>query len=77
MKLCPERMLRIAEVYGELRNAAHLRSLDPAIGLRDAWMFTEQIRRLDVEALADESMPASNCSLGFREWSLELLQRCP
>jgi hypothetical protein len=47
------------------------------MGLRDAWVFTEQVRRLDVEALADESMPASNCSLGFREWSLELFQRCP
>jgi SAM-dependent methyltransferase len=46
---------------------AHLRSINPAMGLRDAGEVTEQARRLDLEPLADESMPANNRTLIFRK----------
>ena len=46
---------------------AHLRSINPAMGLRDAGEVTEQARLLDLEPLADESMPANNRTLVFRK----------
>jgi hypothetical protein len=46
---------------------AHLRSLDPAMGLRDAMEVSEQGLRLGLEALADEAMPANNRTLVFRK----------
>jgi hypothetical protein len=46
---------------------AHLRSINPVMGLRDAGEVTEQARRLDLEPLADESMPANNRILVFRK----------
>jgi len=46
---------------------AHLRSLDPAMGVRDAREVTEQALSLGLEALADEAMPANNRTLIFRK----------
>ena len=46
---------------------AHLRSLDPAMGLRDAQEVSEQALSLGLEALADEAMPANNRTLVFRK----------
>ena len=48
----------------------HLRSLDPAMGLRDAQAVSEQALSLGLEALADEGMPANNCMLVFRRLGL-------
>jgi SAM-dependent methyltransferase len=45
---------------------AHLRSLDPAMGLRDAREVCEQALSLGLEALADGAMPANNRILIFR-----------
>ena len=42
---------------------AHLRSLDPAMGLRDALELQEQARGLGLEPLADVAMPANNRTL--------------
>lgn len=42
---------------------AHLRSLDPAMGVRDAVEFQEQARDLGLEPLADVAMPANNRTL--------------
>lgn len=39
---------------------AHLRALDPAMGVRDAQMLQEQARDLGLEPLADVAMPANN-----------------
>jgi SAM-dependent methyltransferase len=39
---------------------AHLRSLDPAMGVRDARELQEQARGLGLEPLADVAMPANN-----------------
>lgn len=39
---------------------AHLRSLDPAMGVRDAVELQEQARSLGLEPLADVAMPANN-----------------
>jgi len=39
---------------------AHLRSLDPAMGVRDALELQEQARELGLEPLADVAMPANN-----------------
>jgi SAM-dependent methyltransferase len=39
---------------------AHLRSLDPAMGVRDAVELQEQARGLGLEPLADVAMPANN-----------------
>jgi len=39
---------------------AHLRSLDPAMGVRDAQELQEQARGLGLELLADVAMPANN-----------------
>ncbi|MEB3353460.1 MAG: DUF938 domain-containing protein [Cyanobacteriota bacterium] len=39
---------------------AHLRSLDPAMGVRDAQDLQEQARSLKLEPLADVAMPANN-----------------
>jgi SAM-dependent methyltransferase len=39
---------------------AHLRSLDPAMGVRDAQDLQEQARSLNLEPLADVAMPAHN-----------------
>lgn len=46
---------------------AHLRSLDPAMGLRDAREVCEQALSLGLEALADVPMPANNRTLIFRK----------
>jgi hypothetical protein len=46
---------------------AHLRSLDPTMGLRDARVVTEQAPSLGLEALADGAMPANNRILVFRK----------
>ena len=45
---------------------AHLLSLDPAIGLRDAQEVSMQALSLGLEALADEAMSANNRMLIFR-----------
>jgi SAM-dependent methyltransferase len=39
---------------------AHLRSLDPTMGVRDALELQEQARGLGLEPLADVAMPANN-----------------
>lgn len=39
---------------------AHLRSLDPAMGVRDALALQEQARGLGLAAVADGAMPANN-----------------
>jgi SAM-dependent methyltransferase len=39
---------------------AHLRSIDPAMGVRDALALQEQARGLALEPLADVAMPANN-----------------
>jgi SAM-dependent methyltransferase len=44
---------------------AHLRSLDPAMGVRDAVRLIEQARRLGLDSLADIAMPAHNRLLIF------------
>jgi SAM-dependent methyltransferase len=46
---------------------AHLRSLDPAMGVRDAREVAEQALSLGLEALADGAMPANNRTLIFRK----------
>jgi hypothetical protein len=46
---------------------AHLRSLDPTMGLRDAQVVTEQAFSLGLEALADGEMPANNRILVYRK----------
>jgi SAM-dependent methyltransferase len=46
---------------------AHLRSLDPAMGVRDAREVAEQALSLGLEALADGAMPANNRTLVFRK----------
>ena len=45
----------------------HLRSLDPAMGLRDAQEVSMQALSLGLEALADEAMPAINRHPGLSE----------
>lgn len=45
---------------------AHLRSLDPQMGLRDVLVIREQARSLGLESLADLAMPAHNRTLVFR-----------
>jgi len=45
---------------------AHLRSLDPQMGLRDVLVIREQARSLGLESLADLAMPAQNRTLVFR-----------
>ena len=45
---------------------AHLRSLDPAMGVRDAVALQEQARGLGLEPLADVAMPANNRMLILR-----------
>ncbi|MEX0588324.1 MAG: DUF938 domain-containing protein, partial [Cyanobium sp.] len=50
-------------VHTAASNAAfdqHLRSLDPAMGVRDALVLVEQAQGLGLVALADVAMPASN-----------------
>lgn len=47
----------------------HLRSLDPAMGLRDARELREQASGLGLEPLADVAMPACNRTLIFRRLS--------
>ena len=44
---------------------AHLRALDPAMGVRDAVEIKEQARALALAALADVAMPANNRTLIF------------
>jgi SAM-dependent methyltransferase len=46
---------------------AHLRSLDPAMGIRDAQVVKEQALSLGLEAVADGAMPANNRILVFRK----------
>jgi len=45
---------------------AHLRCLDPAMGLRDARALSDQALSLGLEPLADMAMPANNRTLIFR-----------
>jgi hypothetical protein len=42
---------------------AHLRSLDPAMGVRDARELQDHARGLGLEPLADVAMPANNRTL--------------
>jgi SAM-dependent methyltransferase len=44
----------------------HLRSLDPAMGVRDAVTIREQAQDLGLSPLADVTMPANNRTLIFR-----------
>jgi len=56
-------------VHSAASNAAfdaHLRSLDPAMGVRDALELQEQARGLGLEPLAALAMPANNRMLLFR-----------
>jgi hypothetical protein len=46
---------------------AHLRSLDPTMGVRDARVVTQQALSLGLAALADGAMPANNRILVFRK----------
>ena len=46
---------------------AHLRSLDPTMGVRDARGVTQQALSLGLEALADGAMPANNRILVYRK----------
>jgi hypothetical protein len=46
---------------------AHLRTLDPAMGVRDAGEVSEQALSLGLEAVADGAMPANNRTLIFRK----------
>jgi Protein of unknown function (DUF938) len=39
---------------------AHLRSLDPAMGVRDALLLLAEFRTLGLDAVADVAMPANN-----------------
>lgn len=48
---------------------AHLRSIDPAMGVRDARALTDQARGLGLNLQADESMPANNRMLVFERQS--------
>jgi SAM-dependent methyltransferase len=59
--------------YGEGHTAAsnaafdaHLRGLDPAMGVRDAEVLTQEAVHWGLEPLADEAMPANNRLLVFR-----------
>ena len=45
---------------------AHLRSLDPAMGVRDALEIKEQATALGLQPLADLAMPANNRTLIFK-----------
>lgn len=45
---------------------AQLRSLDPAMGVRDALQITAEARRLGLAAQADIAMPANNRTLVFQ-----------
>jgi SAM-dependent methyltransferase len=45
---------------------AHLRSLDPAMGVRDALDLQEQAAALGLQPLADVAMPANNRTLIFQ-----------
>jgi hypothetical protein len=60
--------------YGERHTAAsnaafdaHLRSLDPAMGVRDAEALSAQATTLGLQLLADETMPANNRLLVLRK----------
>jgi len=44
----------------------HLRSLDPAMGVRDAVLICEQAEGLGLSPVADVAMPANNRTLIFR-----------
>ena len=44
----------------------HLRSLDPAMGVRDAVTISEQAQGLGLSPVADVAMPANNRTLVFR-----------
>jgi hypothetical protein len=44
----------------------HLRSLDPAMGVRDAVTISEQAQGLGLNPVADVGMPANNRTLIFR-----------
>ena len=46
---------------------AHLRSLDPSMGVRDIGVVMEQALSFGLEALADGEMPANNRTLVFRK----------
>lgn len=44
----------------------HLRSIDPAMGVRDAVVISEQAKGLGLSPVADVAMPANNRTLIFR-----------
>ena len=44
----------------------HLRSIDPAMGVRDAVVISEQAQGLGLSPVADVAMPANNRTLIFR-----------
>ena len=44
----------------------HLRSIDPAMGVRDAVVLSEQAKGLGLSPVADVAMPANNRTLIFR-----------
>ena len=46
---------------------AHLRSLDPSMGVRDAAVVREQASSYGLDAVADGAMPANNRILVFRK----------
>ena len=46
---------------------AHLRSLDPTMGVRDAGVLREQASSYGLDAVADGAMPANNRILVFRK----------
>ena len=48
----------------------HLRSLDPAMGVRDAVELQEQGAALGLQPLADVAMPANNRTLIFQQAAL-------
>ncbi|MFO7629367.1 MAG: DUF938 domain-containing protein [Prochlorococcaceae cyanobacterium] len=49
---------------------AHLRSLDPAMGVRDALEIEQQATSLGLEPIADVAMPANNRTLIFQNGGL-------
>lgn len=55
----------------------HLRSLDPAMGVRDALELQEQAAALGLQPLADVAMPANNRTLIFQQAALKASQLQP
>jgi len=55
----------------------HLRSLDPAMGVRDAVELQEQAAALGLQPLADVAMPANNRTLIFQHGARQGSRRQP